>query len=135
MLEEEQISLCRYRIEKARQCLITANDIMYNGDYASSANRSYYAILHGIRSVLALDGLDFKKHSAVIGKFRELYIKTGLFDVSFSRMIGEAFDLRSDCDYEDFYLVTKAEVEDQIKNTAQFLDAVESYIEKRISAS
>lgn len=50
-------------------------------------------------------------------------------------MIGEAFDLRGDCDYEDFYLVTKQEVEDQIHNATDFLTAVQKYIEQRISAS
>jgi len=152
MLEKELVSLCRYRLDKARQCLVSAKNTMYDGDYAISANRSYYAIFHGIRAILALepiqnlqahpeilnrllDSLDFKKHSAVISKFREMYIKTGIFDTVYFRIIGEAFDLRSDCDYEDFYLVTKAEVEVQIKNGAQFLDAVESYIEKRIAAS
>ena len=87
------------------------------------------------RAILALDGLDFKKHSAVIAKFRELYIKPGIFDAVYSRMIGEAFDLRGDCDYEDFYLVTKQEVEDQIHNATDFLTAVQKYIEQRISAS
>lgn len=135
MPEEPLVSLCRYRMEKARQCLVTAKNTMYDGDYATSANRSYYAIFHGMRAILALDSLDFKKHSAVIARFRELYIKTGDFDIVYSRIIGEAFDLRGDCDYEDFYLVTKTEVETQIKNAAQFLDAVESYIEKRISVS
>ena len=135
MPDQELMDLCRYRLEKAIQCLATAKNTMVDGDYATSANRSYYAIFHGIRAILALDGLDFKKHSAVIAKFRELYIKPGIFDAVYSRMIGEAFDLRGDCDYEDFYLVTKQEVEDQIHNATDFLTAVQKYIEQRISAS
>lgn len=108
---------------------------MLDGDYAASANRSYYAIFHGIRAVLALDSLDFKKHSVVIAKFRERYIKSGVFDISFSRIIGEAFDLGGECDYEDFYLVTKQEVEEQIQNASVFLKAVEEYMDEKISAS
>lgn len=106
---------------------------MLDGDYATSANRSYYAIFHAIRAVLALDGLDFKKHSAVIGKFRELYIKPGYFDIRFSRIIGEAFDLRGDCDYEDFYVVTKQEVEDQIDHADDFISEVEKFIKAKVA--
>ncbi|WP_278942776.1 HEPN domain-containing protein [Anaerotruncus colihominis] len=135
MLAKELISLCRYRMEKARQCLVTAKSTMIDGDYATSSNRSYYAIFHAMRAVLALDSLDFKKQSAVIGKFRELYIKTGVFDTSYSRVIGEAFDLRGDCDYEDFCLVTRREVETQIENAAQFLEAVQNFLDRKISAS
>lgn len=87
----------------------------------------------GYRAVLALDSLDFKKHSVVIAKFRERYIKSGVFDISFSRIIGEAFDLGGECDYEDFYLVTKQEVEEQIQNASVFLKAVEEYmVEKNL---
>ncbi|MBE6639889.1 MAG: HEPN domain-containing protein [Ruminococcaceae bacterium] len=133
MFDEQIVSLCQYRMNKALQCLKTSQRDILGEDYASSANRSYYAIFHGIRAVMALDELDFKKHSAVIAKFRELYIKTGVFDLSFSRTIGEAFDLRADCDYEDFYLVTKQEVVDQLKNAEVFLDAVQKYLNEKIS--
>ena len=132
MLDDTIVSLCKYRMDKAWNCLSASQRDLANEDYASSANRSYYAIFHGIRAVLALDELDFKKHSAVIAKFRELYIKTGLFDTAFSRTIGEAFDLRTDCDYEDFYLVTKQEVEDQLENARVFLDAVQKYVDEKI---
>ena len=37
--------------------------------YRSANNRAYYSIFHAIRSVLALDGFDSKKHSGVISEF------------------------------------------------------------------
>lgn len=45
-------------------------------DYKGAANRSYYAIFHTMRSVLALDQIDFSKHSGVSAYFRKEYIKT-----------------------------------------------------------
>ena len=134
MPNENQIALSQYRLKKSRQCVIAAKNNLFDGDYENSANRSYYAIFHAIRALLALHSLDFKKHSAVIAKFRELYVKTGEFDVKFSRMVGEAFDLRTDCDYEDFYVVSKQEVEEQLKNATAFLEEMEHYIEKRIKS-
>lgn len=47
--------------------------------YDTAANRSYYAIFHAARVVLALDGQDYKKHSGVISNFQKNYIKTGIF--------------------------------------------------------
>ena len=41
-------------------------------------HRSYYAIFHAMRAVLALDGIDMKRHSGVMSEFRRLYIKTGI---------------------------------------------------------
>lgn len=65
-----------------------------------------------MRAVLALDGIDMKKHSGVISEFRRRYIRTGLLPEELSVIISKAFDLRTDCDDDDFYLISKEEVED-----------------------
>lgn len=75
------MELAKYRFSTAQTCCDTARHNAEIGDFRSSANRSYYAIFHGVRAVLALEGLDFKKHAAVLGKFRELYIKTAVLAI------------------------------------------------------
>ena len=70
MLDENRISLCKYRIEKAYECLKSAVILKNVGDYTSSANRSYYSIFHAMRAVMALDGEDRKKHSGVVAYFQ-----------------------------------------------------------------
>lgn len=130
---ENRIALTQYRLEMAENCLTSAQRNMEENDFKASANRSYYAIFHSLRAVLALDALDFKKHSAVISKFRELYIKTGLFDTHYSKIIGDAFDVRNNSDYEDFYVIGREDVKQQIENAASFLSAVQAYLTQRIA--
>ena len=60
-----------------------------------------------MRSVLALENVDYKKHSAVIAHFREKYIKTNIFDKRLSDIITTLFRLRGKSDYDDFYIVQK----------------------------
>lgn len=67
--------LSKYRLEKARDMLASAQRDCEAEDYASANNRAYYCIFHAIRAVLALDGLDFKKHSMVIATFGQRYLK------------------------------------------------------------
>ena len=98
-MDKEREDLAIYRLETARQCIISANALIEIADYKGAANRSYYAVFHCMRSVLALCSIDFSKHSAVGAYFRREYIKTGIFDVSMSDIISEAFDIRSDSDY------------------------------------
>jgi uncharacterized protein (UPF0332 family) len=81
-----------------------------------------------MRAVLALDSFDAKKHSSVISEFQRRYIKTGVFSTDFSRVIGNAFTVRGKSDYDDFYVISKAEVETQIKNAKTFLSAVKAHI-------
>lgn len=102
-----------------------------DGDYKGAANRSYYAIFHCMRSVLALEGIDFSKHSGVSAYFRKQYIKTGIFEVELSDIIKEAFDIRSDSDYDDYYVLSKKEVEEQIENAKMFFGVIKKYLERK----
>lgn len=98
------------------------------GDYKASANRSYYCIFHSMRAVLALTGFDSKKHSGIISEFRKEYIKPGIFDARLSKIIDNAFDLRGSSDYDDFYIALKSDVENQLADSAYFLDEITSYL-------
>lgn len=130
---ENQLNMSKYRFDTAIECLQAARSLLVDGNYRSSANRSYYAIFHAMRAVLALEGLDFKKHSAVMGKFRELYIKTGQLGVEYSNIAGNAFDVRGKSDYEDFYLISRIETEEQVRNAENFINAIKTFIQKIIS--
>ena len=77
---------------------------------------------------MALDGLDFKKHSGVISNFQMRYIKTGIFDKQLSNIIKSAFSLRTESDYEDFYVIAKADVKTQVKEADIFYHAISEYI-------
>ena len=128
----ENIDLTKYRLQKARNCLVESKNDIYEGSYESSANRSYYAMFHAIRAILALDSLDFKKHSSVIARFRELYIKTSIFSVEMSDAIGNAFNIRGNADYADFFIISKEEVRAQLEQAIKFVDEAAKYIESQI---
>lgn len=51
--------LASYRLQQAVTCIKSAKILMEAEDYKGAANRSYYAIFHCMRAVLALDGVDF----------------------------------------------------------------------------
>jgi uncharacterized protein (UPF0332 family) len=121
-----------FRLYKARECLQDAQKDLSIASFKSAANRSYYCIFHAMRAILALDRFDSKRHSGVIDYFRKNYIRTELFSKDFSKIIGNAFELRNESDYVDFYLVSKKEVAAQVENAKTLLDAVEKYIESRV---
>ena len=123
--------LSLYRLEQAKRCIRSAKVLAEDEDYKGAANRSYYAIFHCMRSVLALEGKDFSKHSGVSAYFRKEYIKNGIFDIVFSDVIKDAFDIRSDSDYDDYYLVFREEVKQQIENAEKFYAVIEAYINTR----
>lgn len=130
-MSKSAAELSKYRLEQALQCIRSAKILLSAEDYKGAANRSYYAIFHAMRSVLALEKIDFSKHSGVSAYFRKEYIKTGIFDVELSDIISIAFDARSNSDYDDFYVISKEEVEEQIDNAVKFCEAVRVYLEEQ----
>ena len=125
---EGRLDYSKYRLEKAKSDLRDAKVLFDAGSCKSAANRSYYAIFHAMRAVLALEGFDSKKHSGVIAHFNQFYIKTGLFGNSLSKVIKNAFEIRQGADYEDFYLVSVEEIEQQIKNAEIFIAEIEKFL-------
>lgn len=124
MYSDEQKDLSLYRLSKAETYLQDAQKTLELEMYETAANRSYYAIFHAARAVLALDGLDFKKHSGVISNFQMRYIKTGVFDKRLSDIIKSAFSLRTESDYEDFFIISKEDVIRQVEEARMFYKTI-----------
>ena len=129
MDKSDRLQLAAYRLQKASVDLEAARLNYTHGMMDTAANRSYYAIFHAARAVLALTGQDYKKHSGVISFFRKEFIKTGILEKKLSDIIQDAFEIRTDCDYEDFYVVAKEDVERQIQNAEYFISKIEAYLQ------
>lgn len=131
MQESDAKSLSIVRYKHALEDLEAAELLVEKEQYKSAANRSYYSIFHAIRSILAYDGIDSKKHSGIISSFQRLYIKTGIFEKDFSKIITDSFEVRSDSDYDDFYVISKEDVLQQINNAKLFLKAVKAFLDNK----
>lgn len=128
MNESKEVTLSKYRFEQSERCLRSAKILIEDDDYRGAANRSYYAIYNAIRSIFALDGVEFKRHSGNISHFRKEYIQTGIFDKSMSQIVGDAFEVRSGSDYDDFTIIDKDDVVEQVKNAELFCDTIKNYL-------
>ena len=128
MIDELLQTSTNLRLIKARECLRDAERSIEDNAYANAANRSYYCIFHAMRAVLITVGFSSNKHSGIISEFRRLFIKTEIFPAAFSDIIKNAFTVRNNSDYEDFYEISKEEVTQQTQNAKTFLTAVEGYI-------
>lgn len=128
MQYEDKVSLSKVRLQTANDCLKDSRALINAGGYKSSANRSYYAVFHAMRAVLAFDEFDSKKHSGIISEFRKKYIKTQIFSEEISRIIGNQFDVRSHSDYDDFYVISKDFTANQLHEAEIMVKEVEKYL-------
>jgi len=120
--------LSDYRLSKAKDDLSSAELLFKNKHFAQSINRSYYAIFHSVRALLAYDEFDSKKHSWIISYFNRNYVKEGKIEKKYSRMLIDAKEIRTSSDYDDLYIADKKTAEEQLKNAKEFIAFIENYI-------
>lgn len=130
MLDENKVYLSKHRLASARESLEEGELLLGAQKYKGANNRAYYTIFHSMRAILALDGFDSKKHSGVIAKFNESYIKNKIFTIDHGKIVKNASIIRNNSDYDDFFIATKEQAETQIKEAKKFILAVEKYLEK-----
>ena len=123
------VELSKIRLENANMLLDSSRTLIETGDYKSAANRSYYAVFAAMRSCLALLGIDHKKHSGVITDFRLHFVKTEKMTTELSEIITKLFYIRTQSDYNDFYVISKDEISKQLENAELFVREVEKFIE------
>lgn len=120
--------LAGHRLERAKEMLSASENNLKMGEYKTSLNRSYYAVFHAMRSANALKGFDSSKHSGVIAFFTKEYLKTEILDRSLSFTIKDSSLCREKSDYDDFYVASRTEAEEQLKNATCFVQKIEEYV-------
>lgn len=123
-------NLISYRLASANEKLRSAKLLLDAGQYKDSVGRSYYAIFSAIRAVLATRQIDFSKHAGVIAYFQKEFIKTGIFDKKYSKYLQQAFQIRNSSDYDDFFIVSRQDAEEQYKSAAELVAVIEEYIKE-----
>ena len=122
--------LIHYRLSSAREKLTSAKLLLEAGLYKDSIGRSYYAIFSAIRAILAARQVDFSKHAGVIAYFQKEFIKTGIFDKKYLKYLQQAFQIRNSCDYDDFFIVSKQDAEEQYERATEILMMIEEYMKE-----
>ncbi|OUQ52461.1 HEPN domain-containing protein [Lachnoclostridium sp. An118] len=124
--------LCRYRLEISKADLRSAMLLLEAGELRGANNRAYYSIYHAISSVHALDGNAYKRHKDALANFNKAYVKTEIFSRELGRKISEAVEIRHASDYDDFYIATREEAEEQIETAKELLRQIETYVQGRL---
>jgi uncharacterized protein len=120
-----RVNLAKYRMGKAKEVLIEAEDSYKQNHFGLAVNRSYYAMFTSARALLALKEMDSSKHSGVLSLFNQHIVKTSLFPTEFSKFLREAKDIREDADYGDFVKITQEDAKTQIDNAERFVEEAE----------
>jgi len=114
--------------DRARQALTQARDVFKLGHYDLTISRAYYAMFYATCALLSSRGVVTKSHSAAHALFAQYFVKPGLIEAEYSRMLGNTFNLRLDSDYEIVMSHSQAEAENALEDAARFVERIETYM-------
>ena len=115
-------ALVDFRLQQAGETLAAARDMLAAGHHRDAINRGYYAMFYAGLALLASRAIGTSKHTGVVSLFGQEFVKTGLFSPSAGRHLRQAFELRQECDYEDFVHPTREQAEEIVAHAREFLD-------------
>jgi uncharacterized protein (UPF0332 family) len=130
---EEKIAISNFRFEKAKETLKDSIIAFKNSSFKMSSNRSYYAVLHAIRSLLILKGLDPVTHDGAKTMFSLYFIKTKLLPSETLKFFNHLLLLRRDVDYGDFEEIEAEDAKNALDMAKRFIKMVNSVRLKLIS--
>jgi uncharacterized protein (UPF0332 family) len=124
--------LIQYRLESAREMLRDAHVLQNNeGSPVSIVNRAYYSIFYAALALLVTADTEPNKHTGVLAKFDELFVRQGIFPKEMSRIIHHAFDMRQAGDYQKSKVITEEKASEVLDSAEKFVKAIEERLSQK----
>lgn len=126
--------IAKYKIEQAQDDLESAILLLESGKYKAANNRAYYSCFHAVGAVLALEPIAFKKHKDTLAYFNKNYVHTEIFQKELGRKISKLEVIRHKSDYDDFYIASKGEAEQQIDVAKEVVTLTREFVSKQLKS-
>jgi uncharacterized protein (UPF0332 family) len=111
-------------LRKAARSIISAEKQLRDGDADFAASRAYYAMFYAAEAALLGEGFVYKKHSAVIAGFAEVFTRTGKLPEHLHRYFMDAQNARLSGDYMSEMEVSTEEVQVHIDHAREFVTTI-----------
>jgi uncharacterized protein (UPF0332 family) len=130
-MDDKAKDLSIYRMQNAADTLDTARLCLDNKRYKDSINRCYYAAFYAVKAVLALEEKDFKRHKDAVAYFNQNYVATDIFSRETGKRLGRLKRKREISDYDDFYIASYDEAQEQYEAAEFIVQTIQSYLKER----
>lgn len=126
--EQTRDDLIKYRLEQARDTIDVVDLLIKNDKLSSAINRIYYGMFYSLLALALQFNFETSKHQQLIGWFNKEFIRTGLIEKEFGRILRDAFENRTSGDYDSFVIFDQAEVLFLFTEMKSFIEQIEVFI-------
>ena len=126
--DDDKRALIEYRLNQANEVISEVEQLIAADLLKVAVNRIYYGMFYCLNSLALKYDFQSSKHLQLIGWFNKTFIKTGLIENKFGKILRDAFKNRIDGDYAPFIEYSKSDIIDMQKDMKVFIERIESFI-------
>lgn len=106
MTEQHKVINILQEIERAKDCLKSADILAENNQLVDGVSRLYYFVYHTMRALLLSKGLEPKTHEGMLRPLGIHFIKPETLPVNISHLFAWIMKYREEADYNALYTVS-----------------------------
>lgn len=127
-MDENTKIIIAVRLEKAKEDIATAHDLIALKRLRGAVNRAYYAIYHLATAMLLTQDIERSKHSGVQSAFGHYLVKPGLIEPEYGRILTSARKARETSDYADRIELDEEMAQRIVADADRFVVRMEEYL-------
>ena len=125
--------LISYRIERAKETIDEAEQMVKIGHWNTCVNRLYYACFYATNALLLSKNYSSSKHTGVRSMFNRHFVRTGIIPKNLGKLYNLLFEYRKQSDYEDLFQVNQELIKPWIPLSKDFVYFIEKLIANDLS--
>ena len=127
-MDKETRVLIGVRLDRAREDIETAKELLNLGRYRAAVNRAYYAIFGITTALLLMQKIERTKHTGVESAFIQHFIKTGIFETEYGRIFDYIRKKREESDYSARITIDEGTAEKVVGDAEKFITRLTEYL-------
>ena len=130
MKKVDRSEYINYKLEEAHKTWDAARLLAENEFWNSAVNRLYYSAFYAVSALLTQNDINSKTHSSSRNMFSLHFVKTGIFDKKYAKLLAKLFAWRQKSDYDNFVDYDKESVEPLFALVKEMVNEIESYLKE-----
>ena len=113
-------------MERARECLRSAEILAAAGQHADAVSRAYYGVFHAAGALLATIGRSTRAHDGLRALVGEHFVRPGILAPEHGRALARLAGDRSDAEYNVAAVFGEADVSENLDRARAFIEAAQA---------
>ena len=121
------------RLDRSREDIETAKELLDLGRYRAAVNRAYYAIFSITTALLLTQTIERSKHAGVESAFIQHFVKTGIFETEYGRIFDYIRKKREESDYSARITLDEKTAKMVVSDAEKFFIRLSEYLRVRLN--